>query len=113
VPQHYEQAYSVQDPSALPPPPTRLLLEGGTKGKQIAIPKGTLLLPPRDNEWLLSVQTDKKGKLVCVKYSTARPAIQGVRANPNEVYYTEHTAPKPKPKRKIATLALALEKVPK
>ena len=41
VPQHYEQAYYVQDPSALPPPPARLLLEGGAKGKQIAIPKGS------------------------------------------------------------------------
>jgi len=57
VPQRYEQAYYVQDPSALPSPPTRLLLEGGAKGKQIAILKGTALLPPRDNERLLSVQT--------------------------------------------------------
>jgi len=61
----------------------------------------------------LSVQTDKKGKLVCAKYTTACPAILGVRANPNEVCYTEPSAPKPKPKRKRPTLALALEKVPK
>jgi len=52
VPQRHEQAYYVQDPSALLPPPTRLLLEGGAKGKQIAIPKGTTLLPPRANEQL-------------------------------------------------------------
>jgi len=61
VPQRYEQAYYAQDLSALPPPPTRLLLKGGAKGKQIAIPKGIALLPPRDNERLLSVQTDRKG----------------------------------------------------
>jgi len=61
----------------------------------------------------LSVQTDNRGKLVCIKYTTARPAVQGVHANPNEVCYTEHIAPKPKPKRKRPTPALALEKVPK
>jgi len=110
VPQRHEQAYYIQDPSALPPPPARLLLEGGAKGKQIAIPKGTPILPPKDNEWLLSFQTDKKGKLICAKYTTARLVIQGVRANRNEVCYTEHIAPKPKHKRKRATTALALEK---
>jgi hypothetical protein len=61
VPQCNEQAYHVQDPSALSPPPTRLLLEGGTKGKQIAIPNGTPLLPPKANKRLLSEQTDKNG----------------------------------------------------
>ena len=75
-------------------------------------PKGTALLPPRDNEWLLLVQTDKKGKLICAKYTTAHRIIQGVRANPNKVCYTKHIAPKPKPKRKRATSILALEKVP-
>jgi len=113
VPQHYEKVYYVQEPSDLPPPPTRLLLQGSAKGKQIAIPKGTTLLPPRANERLLSVQTDKNEKLICAKYTTARPVIQGVCANPNEVCYTEHIAPKAKPKRKRATLALVLEKVPK
>jgi len=61
----------------------------------------------------LSVQTDKNGKLICAKYTTAHPVIQGVWANPNEVCYVEHISPKPKPKRKRATTALALEKVPK
>jgi len=111
VPQHHKQAYYVQEPSDLPP--TRLLLQGSAKGKQIAIPKCTPLFQPTENEWLLSVQTDKNGKLICAKYTSARPVIQGVRANPNEVFYTEHIAPKPKPKRKRATSALALEKVPK
>ena len=112
VPQRYEQAYYIQDPSALPPPPTRLQLEGGAKWKQIAIPKGTVLLPPRANELLLLVQTNKNGKLICAKYTTARPVIQGIRVNPNKVCYTEHIAPKPKSKRKRATSALALEKFP-
>jgi len=61
----------------------------------------------------LSVQTDKNGKLICAKYTTASPVIQGVGANTNEVCYVEHITPKPKPKRKKATSALALEKVPK
>jgi len=90
-----------------------LLLEGGAKGKQIAIPKGTPLLPPKANERLLSVQTNKKGKLICAKYTTTHPVIQGVHASPNEVCYVEHIAPKSKPNRKRAAPALALEKVSK
>jgi len=61
----------------------------------------------------VSVQTDKNGKLNCAKYTTARPVIQGIRANPNEVCYIKHLTPPPKPKRKRATSALALEKIPK
>ena len=60
-----------------------------------------------------TVQTDKNGKLICAKYTIARPVIQGVCANPNEVCYTKHIAPKPKPKRKRAAPVLVLEKVPK
>jgi len=89
------------------------LLQGIANRKQVAIPKGTPLLQPRENEWLLSVQTDKNGKLICAKYTTTRPVIQGVRAYPNEVCYVEHLAPPPKPKRKRATSAQALEKAPK
>ena len=61
----------------------------------------------------MSVQTDKNGKLICAKYTTACSVIQGVHANPSEVSYVEHIAPKPKPKRTRATSALALEKDPK
>jgi len=106
VPQRYDQAYYIQEPSD--PSPTRRLLQGIAKEKQVTIPKGTLLLQPRENERLVSVQTDK-----CVKYTTARLVIQGIRANPNEVCYVKHLAPPPKPKRKRATSALALEKAPK
>jgi len=41
VPQRHEQAYHVQEPSDLSP--TRRMLQGSAKGKQIAIPKGTSL----------------------------------------------------------------------
>ena len=61
----------------------------------------------------MSVQTDKNGKLICAKYTTASLVIQGICANPSEVCYAEHIAPPPKPKRKRATSAVALEKVPK
>jgi len=56
VTQRYEQAYHVQEPSD--PSPTRRLLQGIANRKQVAIPKGTPLLQPRENERLLSVQTD-------------------------------------------------------
>jgi len=111
VPQRYDQAYYVQEPSD--PSPTRQLLQGIAKGKQVTIPKGTPLLQPRENERLLSVQTDKNGKLIYAKYTSARLVIQGVRANPNKVCYLGHLAPPPKPKRKRTTSALALEKAPK
>ena len=101
VPQRYDQAYYVQEPSD--PSPTRRLLQGITNRKQVAIPKGTPLLQPRENERLLSVQTDKNEKLICAKYTTAHLVIQGVRANPNEVCYVEHLTPPPKPKRKWTT----------
>jgi len=89
------------------------LLQGIAKGNQVAIPKGTPLLQPRENVRLVSVQTDKNRKLICAKYTTARPVIQGVRANPNEVCYVKHLALTPKPRRKRATSTLALEKAPK
>jgi len=90
APQRYDQAYYVQEPSD--PSPTRRLLQGIANGKQVAIPKGTPLLQPREYERLMSVLTDKNGKLICAKYTTARPVIQGVRANSNEVCYVEHIA---------------------
>jgi len=95
------------------PSPTRQLLQGIANRKQLAIPKGTLLLQPKEYERLVSEQTDKNRKLICAKYTTARLVIQGVWANPNEVCYVEHLAPPPKPKRKRATSALAVEKAPK
>ena len=88
-------------------------MQGIAIRKQVAIPKGTPLLQPRENKRLMSVQTDKNGKLICAKYTTARPIIHGVRANTNEVCYVEHLAPPPKPKRKRTTSTLALEKAPK
>ena len=93
--------------------PTTRLLQGIAKGKQVAIPKGTPLLQPRENERLVSVQTDKNGKLICAKYTTTCLVIEGVRANPSEVCYVEHLALPPKPKRKRATSAPTLEKAPK
>jgi len=50
VPHRYEQVFSVQAQLALPAPPARLLLEDGGKGTQVAIPRGTQLLPKRGNE---------------------------------------------------------------
>jgi len=101
----------MQEPSN--PSPTRHLLQGIANRKQVAIPKGTPLLQPRENERLVSVETDKNEKLIYAKYTTARLVIQGIRANPNEVCYVEHLAHTPKPKRKRTTSALALEKAPK
>jgi hypothetical protein len=37
----------------------------------VAVPKNTKLLPPRNNERIVGVKTNKLGEVTCVKYTTA------------------------------------------
>jgi hypothetical protein len=39
----------------------------------IQVPEDVKLLPPRSNEMLMSVKTNKFGEVACVKYTTATP----------------------------------------
>jgi hypothetical protein len=48
-------------------------LKDTPKGPKIAVPKDIKLLPPRSNETLVSVKTNKLGEATCVKYTTAAP----------------------------------------
>ena len=65
-PRCYGQSYFAQPIRTKP-----LLLEGAPlKGPIVTLPVGTNLLPPRHNEKLLGVKTNKKGEVVCAKYTT-------------------------------------------
>jgi len=79
-----------------------LLLEGAPlKGPIIALPAGTNILPPKRNEKLLGVRTNKKGEVACAKYSTGdRTYFEGVRAHPMKVKFNP---PKETPKSTMAS----------
>jgi len=64
-------------------------LEGApSKGPIVAMPVGTNLLPPKRNEKLLGVKTNKKGEVVCGKYTTGERAyFEGGRAHPLKVKF--------------------------
>jgi hypothetical protein len=49
--------------------------------------KDVKLLPPRPNETLMGVKTNKLGEVTCVKCTTATPqvSLDGIRAAPNQV----------------------------
>jgi hypothetical protein len=51
--------------------------------------KDVKLLPPRPNETLMGVKTNKLGEVTCVKYTTATPqvSLDGIRAAPNQVKF--------------------------
>jgi hypothetical protein len=64
-----------------------LLLEGApSKGPIVALLADTNILPPMRNEKLLGVNTNKKGEVICAKYTTGeRTYFEGVRAHPSKV----------------------------
>jgi hypothetical protein len=60
--------------------------------------KDVKLLPPRPNETLMGVKTNKLGEVTCVKYTTTTPqvSLDGIRAAPNQVKFIP---PRETPKR--------------
>ena len=77
-PSSYESAYFMKTHEFLPPPPERLLLDDIPKGPIVAVPPGTMILPPKKGEVLTSVKT-KNGRITCATYSS-RPTFNGVHA---------------------------------
>jgi hypothetical protein len=67
----YEQAYYAQvcQPT-LSSSPTKLLLKDALKDKKVVVPQGTKVLPPKDNERVINVKTNKFGDVTYVKYAT-------------------------------------------
>ena len=97
-PQAYSHSYYTQPFIAAPKP---LLLDGPPpKGPIVKLPEGTKILPPKHNEMLMGVKTNKQGEIVCAKYSTGeRSYFEGVRAHPSKVKFVP---PKEAPKAALA-----------
>jgi len=64
-------------------------LEGAPfKGPIVAPPTGTNVLPSKRNEKLLGVKTNKKGEVVCAKYTIGdHTYFEGVCAHPSKVKF--------------------------
>jgi septal ring factor EnvC (AmiA/AmiB activator) len=77
-----------------------LLEDKPSKRPIIKLPTGTKLLPPKHNETLIGVKTNKKGEIVCAKYSTGKCTyFEGVRAHPSKVKFLP---PEEAPKHALA-----------
>jgi hypothetical protein len=86
-------------------------LKDAPKGSKIIIPKDVKLLPPRSNEKLVGVKTNKLGEVTCVKYTTTTPrvSLDRIRAAPGQVKFIP---PRETPKRPAPPLERG-EKRPK
>jgi hypothetical protein len=73
--------------------------------KPIKVPKEINLLPPKTNETLMGVKTNKFGDVTCIKYKmvTPRVSIDGVRATLEQV---KVVPPKEKKKKRAPPSAL-------
>jgi septal ring factor EnvC (AmiA/AmiB activator) len=77
-----------------------LLEDASSKGPVVKLPAGTKILPPKHNETLVGVKTNKSGEIICAKYSTReRTYFEGVRAHPSKVKFLP---PKDAPKCALA-----------
>jgi hypothetical protein len=98
-PHSYSQSYFAQPVLAAPSQPL-LLEDKPSKGPVVKLPTGTKLLPPKHNETLVGVKTNKKGEIVCAKYSTReRTYFKGARAHPSKVKFL---SPEEAPKHALA-----------
>jgi hypothetical protein len=87
---NYEQGcYAQVCQPTLPLPQDLLLLKDAQKGPNIVVPKDIKLLPPRSNEKLVCVKTNKLGEVTCVKYTTTTPrvSLDGIQAAPGQVKF--------------------------
>jgi len=76
-------------------------LEGApSKDPIVALPAGINLLPLKHNKKLLGVKTNKKGEVVCAKYTTGEHTyFEGVHTHPSKV---KSIPPKEAPKSAMA-----------
>jgi len=76
------QSYHAQPVLTAPPQP--LLLKGPLAKKEatVKVPAGTRILPPRHNERVVGVKTNRSGEICSIRYTTEeeRPYFEGVRA---------------------------------
>jgi len=76
------QFYHAQPVLTAPPQP--LLLKGSSSKTKttIKVPTGTRILPPRPNERVVGVKTNRSGEISSIRYTTEeeRPYFEGIRA---------------------------------
>jgi hypothetical protein len=66
----------------------KLLLKDALKDKKVVVPQGTKVLPPKDNERVINVKTNKFEDVTCVKYATtSRASLNGIRAPLGQVQF--------------------------
>jgi len=77
-------AQSYHSQPVLTAPPQPLLLKGPSAKKEttVKLPGGTRILPPRPNERVIGVKTNRSGEISCILYTTEeeRPYFEGIRA---------------------------------
>jgi len=79
----FAQSYHAQPVLTAPPQP--LLLKGSSSRKEttIKVPTGTRILPPRPNERVVGVKTNRSGEISSIRYAMEeeeRPYFEGIRA---------------------------------
>jgi len=76
------QSYYAQ--LVLTAPPQPLLLKGPSAKKEatVKVPAGTRILPPKSNERVVGVKTNRSGEISSIRYTTEeeRPYFEGFRA---------------------------------
>jgi hypothetical protein len=85
-----QQSFYTHEVSTLrlePPPPRHTVVD---RSRQFNVSKEIALLPPKPNETLTGLKTNKFGDVTCAKYksTTPRPAFEGVRANLDQIRVT-------------------------
>lgn len=65
-----------------------MLEDAPLKGPIVKLPTGTKILPPKHNETLVGMKTNKNGEIIYVKYSTGECTyFEGVHAHPSKVKF--------------------------
>jgi hypothetical protein len=94
----YEQAYYAQVCwPTLPSSLMKLFLKDAPKDKKVAVLQGTKVLPPKDNERVINVKTNKFRDVTCMKYATtSHVSLDGIHTPLRQVRFLP---PREAPKR--------------
>jgi len=73
----FAQSYHAQPVLTAPPQP--LILKGTSAKKEaiVKVPAGTRILPPRPNERVVGVKTNRSGEISSIRYTTEEEIVDG------------------------------------
>jgi uncharacterized coiled-coil protein SlyX len=88
-----QQSFYTRKVSTLRLEPPCLCHTVADRSRQFNVSKEIALLPPKPNETLMGLKTNKFGYVTCAKYksTTPCPAFDGVRTNPYQIHVTPPT----------------------